>query len=319
MESDTMISWQSTVLAFMLRFARWRRDKTQPLEKFRPATEATLARFPSRKDVTFIGVSCGSLGAEWVIPAQQISRYTILYLHGGGFIIGSLRGYRSTVSYLASITGARILNLDYRLAPEHPFPAALYDTLTAYRWLLTEQHLRADQLVVAGDSSGGALALALVQLLREQHLNYPAAILGFSPALTADFTDITIDPKKELVLYPEMLDYIHNHYLNGADPHDPLVSPIYADLQGYPPLFLQVGTRELLLKDVQTFAERARAAQVPVTVDVWPNMFHGWQLFAAFLPEGRAAYRRAQAFLQALPSLDPVLREKRNNHAKNLT
>lgn len=224
----------------------------------------------------------------------------ILLLHGGGYATGSLITHRDLACRLSAVSGARVLLLGYRLAPEHPYPAAVDDALAAWQWL-RDQGLPAQQILIGGDSAGGGLALALLLRLRAAESPLPRAAFGLSPwtdlALTGPSlqTNAATDPSLTVAQLEEYVAW----YLAGTDPRTPQASPLYADLTGLPPLFIQVGTAEILYDDAHRLAQKAAAAGVTATLDEWPEMIHGWQGFAGIMPEAFEALERVGEFVQA--------------------
>lgn len=250
---------------------------------------SACARRPPR-GATVTLVEAGGSPAGWVIPAGGDSGAVIYYLHGGAYTFGAMTTYRDLLGFLVRRTRARALWLDYRLAPECPFPAAVDDALAGYRWLL-EQGVPPERIVFAGDSAGGGLALATLLAARAAGLALPAGATLLSP-----WTDLTgesstthsraaVDP----MLRGAGIAAGGRIYLAGADPHEPLASPLFADLRGLPPLLIHVGDAEVLLDDSRSLAKRARAAGVEVTLHIWPGMFHVFPVFPSLLPESRAA------------------------------
>jgi acetyl esterase/lipase len=236
-------------------------------------------------------VDAGGVPAEWIwVGVERPSSPTVLYLHGGAYVAGSLHSHRGFVSRLAQALGAAALPLDYRLGPEHPFPAALDDALAGYRWLLA-QGADPAQVVVAGDSAGGGLALALLVALRDAGDVLPAAATLISP-----WTDLSMsgDSATSRAEVDVMIDADDLHvqaalYLDGADATEPLASPLFADLSGLPPLLLQVGDPEVLLDDSTRVAVRAEAAGTVAELRVWPEVFHVWVAGAGVIPEADEA------------------------------
>jgi monoterpene epsilon-lactone hydrolase len=251
--------------------------------------------FPDPGGVTYAPGSVGGITGEWVYRDAAAGKPRLLYLHGGGFIACSARTHRPVTGYLAQ-RGFAVFAPNYRLAPEHPFPAAIEDAVAVWRAFAAE-----GPAVLAGDSAGGNLALALLLSARDAGLTLPRAAALFSPA--TDFLGAgashTANAARDAMFAPEGLARLLPVYLAGADPAQPLASPLYADLTGLPPLLLHVGERELLRDDSTRLAERAREAGVAVDLTVFPVVPHVWQFAHGFLPEARRSLDRAVAFLTA--------------------
>ncbi|HEX4111149.1 MAG TPA: alpha/beta hydrolase [Stellaceae bacterium] len=249
-----------------------------------------------------------TLKGEWiepVAPNHAARRRCILYLHGGAYVAMSPRTHRSVTSRLAIWSNASSFVLDYRLAPEHPFPAALADAVAAYRALIAGG-VSPSQIVLAGDSAGGGLALALLLALRDGHDPLPAAAVLFSPwtDLAATGASIVANNASDAMFFGSWVAREARHYLGDTPATNPLASPVYADLTGLPPLFIQVGDSEILLDDSRRVFENAKKVGVEATLQIWRGVPHGWQIFAPVLPEGRAALRQASAFIAARLALD---------------
>ncbi len=256
----------------------------------------TRARLPA--DCRAESVTIGSLAAEWVIPADAVDGHAILYLHGGAYCLGSARSHRFLGGYVARAAQCRVLLLDYRLAPEHPFPAAVDDAVAAYRWLLAEGY-QPDDLTIMGDSAGGGLALAALLALRDAKERLPGTAVCISPWTDLAGTGDSMTGKRQVdvLLTPELLARYAAWYGNGRDLTHPLISPHYASLAGLPRLLIQVGENEILLDDATRLAARARADGVDVTLEVWPGMVHVWHALAALIPESRQAIGRIGEFV----------------------
>jgi acetyl esterase/lipase len=224
----------------------------------------------------------------------------VLYLHGGGYVIGSIKTHRDLMGRISRAAQARVLGLDYRLAPEHPFPAAVDDSLSAYRWLL-DNGTKPARIAVAGDSAGGGLTVATLVAIRDAKLPLPAAGVCLSPWVDMEGIGETMKTRAQAdpVVQRDGLLGMASAYLQGKDPRSPLAAPLYADLKGLPPLLIQVGDAETLLDDSNRLADRARAAGVNVKLEVWPEMIHVWQLFASFLPEGQQAVEGIGSFIRS--------------------
>ena len=242
-----------------------------------------------------------ALKGEWIEPSapdHAARDRCILYFHGGGYVAMSPRTHRSVTSRLATWSNARLFALDYRLAPEYPFPAALEDALSAYRALIAVG-ANPSRMVLAGDSAGGGLALALLLTLRAAGDPLPSAAVLFSPwtDLAATGKSVVTNNTADALFFGSWLASAARHYLADTPATNPLASPLYADLAGLPPLFIQVSDSEVLLDDSRRAAENARKAGIEVTLQIWRGVSHCWQIFAPFLPEGRDALREASAFI----------------------
>ena len=266
----------------------------------REAMAALSTIMPPAEDMTFVPVDAGGVSAEWSTADVADSGRVVIYFHGGAYVMGSVATHRNLVAHIARRTGARVLNVDYRLGPEHPFPAAVDDAVAAYRFVL-ESGVPASKIAVAGDSAGGGLTAACLVALRDAGEAMPGAAVCISPwlDLSQSFgswqSKADIDPMLEI----EQIQTCADAYLGGADPKTPTASPIFADLRGLSPLLVQVGTAETLLDESVEFAKRAKAAGVDATVDVAQDMIHVWHAFADLLPEGRDALDDLAAFLDA--------------------
>ena len=249
--------------------------------------------------VTCTPVDAGGVSAEWSVADGADQDKVILYVHGGGYVMGSAGSHRDMTGRLSQASGGRVLSLNYRLAPEHPFPAPVDDSVAAYRWLLG-QGMQASNIAIAGDSAGGGLALAALIAIRDAGEPLPAAGIGISPWVDMEGTgeSMTTRAAVDPVVQKEGLLGMAKLYLGGADPKDPLAAPLHANLAGLPPLLIQVGDAETLLDDATRITERARKADVNVTLKIWDEMPHVWHLFAPILPEGQQAIEEIGAFFK---------------------
>jgi epsilon-lactone hydrolase len=258
------------------------------------ATGSKTPRLP--RGVTLISTRADSVPVEWIIPPQVSSQSVILYLHGGAWTLGWYNSHRWLVAHMAQAAQSRALAVDYRLAPENPFPAALEDCLTAYRWLL-KSGPAPQQIVIAGDSAGGNLTLSTLMALRDAGDPLPAAGVCISPmtdlAGTGESFHIAQDP---LLTAPFALA-MARHYAGHQDPCGPLISPYYGHLNGLPPLLIHVGEDEILLSDAVRFADKARMAGVEVSLVIWPKMWHVWHIYVPYLPEAQQATDAIGAFI----------------------
>ena len=271
----------------------------QTPEEFRSIYARFLGQFPPPADVEIQPVNAGGVPAEWVIPPGAMARRTILYFHGGGYLVGAPKDYREMVSHIARAAQAQALTIDYRLAPENPHPAAVEDAVAAYRWLLGSG-VEPGRTVLAGDSAGGGLTVATLVSLRGGSDRLPAAGVCICPWVDLEITGKSMDTNAEAdpLVKRDVVINMAAAYLQGQDPRTPLASPLHADLGGLPPLLIQAGTSETLLDDASRLAERARIAGVHVTFEPWPDMIHVWQWFGSFLPEARQAIDRIGEFVR---------------------
>ena len=224
-------------------------------------------------------------------------RPILLYLHGGGFTLGWTNIHRKMVAHLCLAAHCRAFAVDYRLAPEHPFPAPLDDCLSAYRWLL-KQGTNPGDIIIAGDSAGGNLTLASLLSLRDSGEPLPAAAVCLSPVTDLERTGDSFWTKKDPTLKAEFVVTTARHYAGNHDLRCPLLSPLYGDLHGLPPLLIHVGSDEILLSDAERLAEKARTAGVDMRLGVWPAMWHVWHFFTPFLPEAREAIAGVADFIR---------------------
>jgi len=269
------------------------------IEEQRAQMEVGLTQFQLPTDVRCDPVDAGGVPAEWITTPGVVAERVICYLHGGGYVLGSINTHREMVSRLSRAASARVLIIDYRLAPENPFPAAVDDSTAAYRWLLSVG-VDPARLVIAGDSAGGGLTVATLVALRDAGESLPRAGICLSPWVDLECVGECMVTKAERdpVLTRDISLMLAKAYLGDTDPRTPLASPLYADLTGLPPLLIQVGTAEVLFDDATRLADRARAAGVDVILEPWDDMIHVWHVFAAILPEGQQAIDRIGEFIR---------------------
>jgi len=295
-----MLSWQVRLLElyFRLQHALAPRAGETDIRKERAELDGLGAMFKLPKGIQIVKELAGGVLAEWLIPHGISTGRVVLYLHGGSYVAGSPDSHRSLAANIAIASKARALVIDYRLAPEHPHPAAVEDAVNAYKWLIGDQ-AGARHLVVAGDSAGGGLTLALLVSLRDSGIPLPAAGVCLSPWTDLAFSGETWKSKAavDLVIYAYKELEFAKMYLGGLDAKTPLASPLYADLKGLPPLLVQVGTDEVLLSDSTRLVDRAKQAGVNAVLDEWEKMQHVWQFAAGFIPEGRRAIARIGEFI----------------------
>jgi monoterpene epsilon-lactone hydrolase len=275
--------------------AKWDQETANaPLPEGTHIESGVMGGVPSER------VTVGDIGGDNVI----------VLVHGGGFNSGSSITHRHLAARLSLAAGVHVLTFDYRLAPEHPFPAGLDDALTVYRSLISGS-TRPGQIILFGDSSGANLAVAMLLVLRAHGDPPPRAAVLTSPWLDLSLSGESIRTHRELdpVISPEGLQKAVDYYLNGNDnaqPTDPLVSPLFTDLTGLPPMLIQVGDQEILLSDALRFAEKAEAAGVQVTLEVWPQMWHTWHGWASTLPEAQEAIDAIGQYVRKLFSRKPL-------------
>jgi acetyl esterase/lipase len=281
----------------VLQYLDKHRPAQRSLEGARAYLEAMVAMEPPPADVAVEEITVGGVRAERLVPPGADPTRALLYLHGGGYALGSAKAYRPFTARVAHEFGGPTVVINYRLAPEHPFPAGLEDAVAAIRALSAERG--GEQLVLCGDSAGGGLALAAMISLRDQGHPLPAAAALLSPWVDLDGAAepnamrAALDP----IITPEAVTNLGSMYVGQGDKKNPLVSPTYANLTGLPPLLVHMGTRELQYDDALAFVEKARGAGVSVDLQIWDEMLHVFQLFPV-LPESRRALAGIAAFLR---------------------
>jgi epsilon-lactone hydrolase len=278
---------------------RPRPEGPRPVEAIRAGFKALMAQMIVPDSIRTTQTTLGGRPALHVEPDNGPRTGTILYFHGGGWVAGSPEIVLSLTGHLVAKTGFSAYSLDYRLAPEHPFPAAIEDTLSAYRALLDSGE-DPSTIAFAGDSAGGGLTITTCLAARDAGLPLPAAIMAFSPGLDATRTGKSMDTKEGIdpIFTRKSVEHTGAMYLAGQDPHQPMLSPaVLADLTGFPPMLIQVGTNEILLDDSTRLAARARAAGVDVILDITADVPHVFQSFAGILDEADEALDRAALFL----------------------
>jgi phosphinothricin tripeptide acetyl hydrolase len=256
--------------------------------------------FPTPSDVKVERVNAPVAPAEWLRPPSAEPGRVVLYLHGGGYVIGSPRSHRHLAAAIAGAAGASALLLDYRLAPEHPFPAAVEDATAAYRWLL-DQAIAPERIVIAGDSAGGGLTVATLLALREARVPLPAGGVCISPwvDLTCSGASYVTKADADPIVQRSGVEEMAGAYLGATPPRTPLASPLFADLRGLPPLLIHVGSDEVLLDDAVQLAERAKAAGVDATLEVYDRMIHVWHWFLPMLDEAQTAVEAIGRFVRS--------------------
>lgn len=278
--------------------ASLRRNATDYLAT-RAAMERTASIIPAFiLPATFQKVTIGSMLCEWVIP-QDSGDKVLLYLHGGGYVNGSHRTHRGLVTQLINHTGIKALVINYRMAPEHPFPAALDDALMAYQWLLAQGYTP-DQIAIGGDSAGGGLSLALLYKLKELQKEMPKCAVLICPwtDLLNNSSSFISNEKNEPFLNKVSVDFWADIYASSYPKTHPLISPLYGNPEGLPTIYIQAAGKDVLLQDAVRFVEKAKNAGVDVSIEIYPDMFHVWQAFWPFLSDGRSANKKIGSFLK---------------------
>lgn len=268
------------------------------IEEIREFMEAGFSQVPLTGEIRCEPVDAGGVAAEFITAPESVEKRVIYYLHGGGYLMGSINTHREMASRLARAAKARVLLIDYRLAPENPFPAAVEDSLAGYRWLLSNG-VEPGRMVISGESAGGGLTMATLVTLRDEGLSLPAAAVPISPWVDMEVTGESMVTRAELdpLLDRDILLKMANAYLGETEPRTPLASPIYANLTGLPPLLIMAGTSEVLYDDATRLAKKADADGVSVVFEPWEEMIHMWHLLAAMLPEGQQAINRIGEFV----------------------
>jgi acetyl esterase/lipase len=297
MQRESIPSWQARLASLVLRHTfKPRLARAVTVTDIRAATSARIGfRLPA--DVRITAATLGEVPGEWVESRTGPAGAALLYVHGGGYVACSARTHRPFTCAFAQ-RGFRVFAPDYRLAPEHPFPAGLSDVIAAYRALRATAPASAAP-VIAGDSAGAGLALAAMLALRDAGGDLPAAAALFSPL--GDLVEMggsrLFNDRRCAMFHGRGIARLADLYLAGADPRLPLASPALGDFAGLPPLLVQVGAEETLLDDSRRIAERARAAGVRVELSIWPAVPHVWPLFHRLIPEGRRSLALAADFL----------------------
>ncbi|MBX3084490.1 MAG: alpha/beta hydrolase [Anaerolineae bacterium] len=268
-----------------------------PLSLTRWAIKQSTAKARLPADVSRQAVSADGVPCEWIVPQHSPADHVLLYLHGGGFVLGLTSLHLQMVAYLVRKLGIRALLVDYRVAPEYPFPAALEDCVTAYRWLL-KQNIAAQNIVVAGDSAGGNLTITTLMKLRDSGDPLPAAAVCLSPV--ADISDRSghFQELYDPVLHPKAAKLYNQSYVAHNDARDPLISPAFGDWRGLPPLLVHAGEDEILRDDSVQIEKLAKAAGVDVRLEIYPRMWHVWQLNMG-LPQAVQSLNDIAQFLKA--------------------
>ncbi|MEL6627110.1 MAG: alpha/beta hydrolase [Bacteroidota bacterium] len=276
------------------------------IDTLRWLLEQSTLPFALPKGISLESLTVYGMDAEWVIPEQADRSRAILFLHGGGYTVGSLQTHRAMVAKLALEAGIAALSIDYRLAPEHRFPAALEDALHGYQWLL-EKGYDPSHITLVGDSAGGGLVMSTLLTLRELEIPFPQAVCMMSPWLDLTFSAPSAQLYAEddpIVTVSDVMPWA-SAYGGDYDLKHPMISPLFGDLKGLPPIFVQVSDHEVLTDDSMRLDAKVREVGGQIEVQVWEGMLHVWQLFWRYIPEGQQALQEMAAFIKS-PSLRPV-------------
>lgn len=284
-----MISRRARIIRAITAWYLKRIDaRTADVSRTRKRFDYLAGKLKPAKDVEIRADTVAGLPAEWLTPTEAKPDAVLLYWHGGAYLMGSSRSHRAMVSHIASSAGVRALVPEYRLAPEHRFPAALDDAQKLYRQLLADGILPSN-IIVAGDSAGGNLAVAMLLALRHAGEPMPRATVLLSPWLDLAATGESIVTRKDRdpLFDPDDLPFVVSQFCDDDERKNPLVSPVFAHLAGLPDTYIQVGDDEILLSDSERYAEKLRAAGGSVVLEVWPGLWHVWQMFGGLIPEAR--------------------------------
>ncbi len=279
------------------------------IKEYRNEMEKMFLKMKPIKGITLEELQIGNISAEkYSINSEDSKSRVMLYLHGGGYFSGSYKTHRRFVSILCKKLDLNAYSINYRLAPEDPYPAGLDDAFFAYKWLVEEKSIPAENVIIMGDSAGGGLTLALLQRIGVQNLPQPKAAICLSPWTDLTLTSETFKTKvdEDVFFNVKNMEISAKAYLQTNSPENPEISPIFADFNEFPPIFLQVGTREMLLDDSLIIAEKMKKQGVSVTIDVWEGMFHAFLVFISIpilgklISENRQALKNVKKFVDGL-------------------
>ena len=275
--------------------------ENKTINKLREETETASALIPLPKNTKFNRILAGNVYAEWITCGKVNTDKIFMFMHGGGYYRGSIAATRATVARISAEAKMRCLSIDYRLAPEHPFPAAIDDTYTAYNWLIKEG-FKPKNIIVSGQSAGGGLCLALLLKIKQNRQFQPKGVVALSPwtDLSQSGKTMITNAKIDPVISKEYLDRMANLYLCKTPNITPLASPLYGDLSGLPSMLVQVGSAETMLDDSERFVKKAKEAKVDVRIEVWEDMFHGWHGSAHILKDAEEAIKSIGLFCRKL-------------------
>ena len=285
------------VIALLKQFQSMTEEQT--VESVRQGLDQLAAMTKIPEDITREPLKINDIEAEWIYAPEVKPDKVLLYLHGGAFVAGSINTHIDLISRISRAAKIKVLAINYQLGPEHQFPAGLNDCFDTYQWLISEKNFNPNNIIIGGDSAGGTLTLTTLIKLKDENLPLPVAAFCLSPAtdMTSSGESYTTKVEVDPFLTPEVGDLVKDNYLGDVDLKDPLVSPLYADLHGLPPMFIQVGTSEILLDDSKRIAQKLKDADVNVELDIWEDMVHVFAAFAAWAPEGVEAIEKIASFI----------------------
>jgi acetyl esterase/lipase len=299
-----MNSRRSQLIRLFLRVQKLA-QRSASIESVRRMSRWSERFYSVPKDVRCEKIIQNELTYEWLIPKDVVSDKVIFYIHGGGFVFPLYNPTRYVAAYLARVAGMRALLAGYRLAPEHPFPAAVEDCAIAYHWLISAGSAMPEQVVFVGESAGGNLVITTMLSLRDAGDPLPIGAVTICPVFDFEGGGTFYEQNDPMVEANFVMLQL-NAYRGSADPRDPHLSPLYANLRGLPPLLIQIGTSEILRSGAEELALRAKQAGVPTTLETWPGMWHFWHLFVPFLPEAHQALQRIEHFLHSCTKQEPI-------------
>jgi len=295
-----MPSFRSRIIQRIMHDSKVALFDDQPVEVRRRRFDAAARRaIRVPRGVNLQALSADGVPSEWLEPDNAVPGRAILYLHGGAYVICSPATHRGLAGKISQASHARLLLIDYRLAPENPFPAALEDALSAYRWLLGKG-FAPDHIAIGGDSAGGGLTLATALSLRDNHEKLPAALFLLSPWTDLTFSGESIRSRadRDPLLRFSDDNWLVNAYANEYPLNHPYISPLFADLHGLPPTFIQVGTEEILFDDSTRLEQKGRLSGVDISIETWPGMWHVFQVFAPYVPEAQQAIDKIGEYIR---------------------
>lgn len=305
-----MASLQANLAKYFMRQIRQRSlYLLDDIERLRIEQDKALMRIRPPKNVKFQTVETSEVKGEWVIPSFKDLRHptkVILYLHGGGYAVGAALSHRGLVGKIAAETGLKALNLDYRLAPEHPFPAALDDVIAAYRWLQEVEQFKPKDIIIMGDSAGGGLCLSSLLKIKDLQWDQPLTAVVISPWTDLSLSGDTIQTHqdKDPVLLANHAEEWANWYFDQKDPKHPHISPLFGNYEEIAPIYVQVGTEEILLSDSLRLIEVAKEYDARILVDIWEGMIHVWHFGWPYIPEARDAISKIAEYVEGMVDLD---------------